>query len=510
MCLLLLCVFLYLVGVGVQAAPTTNTTNTTSDNFEAPTFTTRTIWSIISCSFLTLFACIYSAIHPNIPSPKDSPLLILWRRLSIMIMALIAPELIVTWAMRQFLSARDVTRQSEESGYFKVSQPQEQSENHGSIEASAEKYTEGELDIPCCIPNTLPHHFPASQDHDSTRLLLVYPEVPTSRYEGTHTLAKPFKKLFKTYVSEQSEDYTWTQTHSFFVLMGGFMLYVDGKPYRTLQSDHILKLIRNQCIDAPTLTAKQIHDKSKGNAISKGLIILQVAWFVMQLITRAIYHLETTQLEVGTLAFAVLNFLTYAVWWNKPLNVQCPHPVYWKSTESRPENHIDDVPESDKVAWDMLGIFYPVFHPILELIGWLDIPTSQKLRVPTFDGSIKLKDSDRALLSLAGLLMATIFGGIHCMAWFFAFPTYQEQVLWRMSAVAITCTPWFGFCLGFITLAFGGSAVESIISLILVVICPIVYITGRAVFLVLMLTTLRSLPPDAYKAVSWIDLVPHL
>jgi len=60
----------------------------------------------------------------------------------------------------------------------------------------------------------------------------------------------------------------------------------------------------------------------------------------MQLITRAIYHLETTQLEAGTLAFAVLNFLTCAVWWNKPLNVRCPHPVYWKSTESRPDDHV--------------------------------------------------------------------------------------------------------------------------------------------------------------------------
>jgi hypothetical protein len=33
----------------------------------------------------------------------------------------------------------------------------------------------------------------------------------------------------------------------------------------------------------------------------------------MQLITRAIYHLEITQLEAGTLAFAVLDLLTYAV-----------------------------------------------------------------------------------------------------------------------------------------------------------------------------------------------------
>jgi hypothetical protein len=125
--------------------------------------------------------------------------------------------------------------------------------------------------------------------------------------------------------------------------MGGFMLYdVDRKPYHTLQPDEVLELIHKGCIDAPTLTAKWIRDRSKGNVISKGLIMLQVAWFVLQLITRAIYHLETTQLEAGTLAFAVLNFLTYAVWWNKPLDVQCPHPVYWKSTESKPGDHIDE------------------------------------------------------------------------------------------------------------------------------------------------------------------------
>ncbi|KAG2129181.1 uncharacterized protein EDB93DRAFT_1095598 [Suillus bovinus] len=258
--LVFLCIFLYVVGV-IQAAPTTNTTNTTtSDIVKTPPFTTRTLWTIISSSVLTLFACIYSAIHPNIPSPKDSgPFRILRRQLGLMTMALIAPELIVTWAMRQWFSAHQVTRQFKESG------------------------------------------------------------------------------------SCASVDYMWTQTHSCFVLMGGFVLYVDGKPYLTLRPDYILKLIHEGCINVPTLTANQIHDKSKGNAISKGLVMLQVAWFVMQLITRAIYRLETTQLEVGTLAFAVLNFLTYAVWWNKPLNVKCPHPVYWTSTESRPEDHIEYV-----------------------------------------------------------------------------------------------------------------------------------------------------------------------
>ncbi|KAG1886408.1 uncharacterized protein F5891DRAFT_1132456 [Suillus fuscotomentosus] len=227
-----------------------------------PSFTTKTLWTIISSSVLTLFACIYSAIHPNIPSPKDSgSFLIIRRQLGMMIMTLIAPEMIVTWAMRQSFSAHQVTRQFKESGY----------------------------------PN----------------------------------------------VGPESEDYTWTQTHSFFALMGGFMLYVDGEPYLTLRPEYILKLIRDECIDVPTITANQIHDKSKGNAISKALVMLQVAWFVMQLITRVVCHLETTQLEVGTLAFAVLSFLTYAMWWDKPLNVRCPHPVYWKSTVSRPEDHIE-------------------------------------------------------------------------------------------------------------------------------------------------------------------------
>ncbi|KAG1725935.1 hypothetical protein EDB19DRAFT_251911 [Suillus lakei] len=246
----LLCVTLVYLVVVIRAAPTTNSTATTSDGSEAPLFTTRTLWNIVSSCIITLFACIYSAIHPNIPSPQDSPVLILWRRLGIMIMALIFPELIIAWAMRQWFSARQVTKEFKESGFFNVPQPQEQSQNNGSIETTPEQYVE---------------------DHDSTRLLVAQPE-----------------------------DYTWTQTHSFFVLMGGFMLYdVDRKPYHTLQPDEVLELIRKGCIDAPTLTAKWIRDRSKGNVISKGLIMLQVAWFILQLITRAIYHLETTQLEAG-------------------------------------------------------------------------------------------------------------------------------------------------------------------------------------------------------------------
>ncbi|KAG1902483.1 uncharacterized protein F5891DRAFT_164493 [Suillus fuscotomentosus] len=242
--------------------------------------------------------------------------------------------------------------------------------------------------------------------------------------------------------------------------------------------------------------------------------MLQVAWFIIQLITRAIYHPEITQLEVGTLAFAVLNFLTYAVWWHKPLNVQCPHPVYWKLTEPELKEYID-------VYLSVTGESAPlqflprVFNPIIELIGWAGIPVSRRLQVQTFDGSIKLKVSDKMVLQQAALYMATIFGGIHCMAWFFAFTTHQEQVLWRMSAVAITCTPWLGLNAYLVREIINSvqRVPNSAMHVIWGVVCSafaMLYIIARAVLLVLMFTTLRDLHPDAYKTVLWTSLVPHL
>jgi len=119
---LLLCA-LYLARA-IQAAPAANTTTIINDRSEAPSFTNRTLWSIVSSCGLTLFACIYSAIHPNIPSPYDGSLRILWRRCGIMIMALIAPELIAAWAIRQWISARILTTQFKESGHLKFHHPQ--------------------------------------------------------------------------------------------------------------------------------------------------------------------------------------------------------------------------------------------------------------------------------------------------------------------------------------------------------------------------------------------------
>ncbi|KAG2035036.1 hypothetical protein BDR03DRAFT_923490 [Suillus americanus] len=526
--LVLLCVFLYLVGV-IQATPTTNTTNTTtSDSLKAPSFTTRTLWTIISNSILTVYACIYTAIHPNIPSPKDSTLNILRRRLWIMIVALFAPELIVSWTIRQWLSARLVTKQFK--GYPNVGpQPEfHDYEENNTVEASSPltfrsdhifrripqlEYLDHEennvVKAPAFRFFRADHIFrPVTFFH---LLLLALAKGVSCMLAFLRcfldTLAKWVKRSGKANSRKPPKDNTWTQTHSFFVLMGGFMLYVDEKPYCPLQPDHMLKLIREGCIDAPMLTANEINDKSKGNVISKGLVVLQVTWFVMQFITRIIYHLRITQLEVGTFIFAVFSFLTYAMWWNKPLDVRYSHPVYWKSRESRPEDHII-VPDPDELV--QLGIWAPVLRPVIELLGFLiAVPASRKLRVRTLDGSVDHEDSDKVVLTCTVKLLETIFGVMHCMAWSFHFPTHQEQVLWRICAVGLTCGPFL-----FVVVLFILNALEiSLASFIQVfVLCIMLYIAARATFLVLMFTTLRDLPhgSDVFDVVRWTSLVPHL
>jgi hypothetical protein len=312
--------------------------------------------------------------------------------------------------------------------------------------------------------------------------------------------------------------------------MGGFMLYVDGKPYQTLLPDQLLFLIRAGSIEAPALTARQIYDRSKGNALSKGLVIFQGAWFVLQLLSRAVYHLEITHIEVATLAFAVLNFFTYALWWNKPLNVQCPHPVHWKPTESSSEISLplhvcafiiftaaDYVPhsvsEDDDLPVSSEIVVLLIIDSYLQMIG-VDAMSPRKLRVPTFDDlcGIKLQAWESNVLTFVGFAMATFFGGIHCVAWFYNFPTYQEQVLWCTSAIITMCIPCLSFVVAFALLRsrIEQRGSESVKFTMFLRACLVLYVTARILLLTLMFTTLRDLPSNAYKVVSWTSLLPHL
>ncbi|KAF9470555.1 hypothetical protein BDN70DRAFT_998899 [Pholiota conissans] len=258
-------------------------------------FGQRTVNDIIISCFATIFACTWSAIHPNIPAPTDCWWTRFKRQVTIMICALLAPELITYWALQQRLAAREI------------------------MEEYNKEILKDSTSQPTSILDTIKGLF-----HDSTPL-------PSSK----SSIKRP----------------RWTLTHGFFLQMGGFMLSEDGRPIHILidgsyhSTSKELQLIHNikEGIVSPIrITEEDIQDRSKGDIISKTIIILQTTWFIVQCIARWSQHFPVTELEIVTLGFAMLNGITYALWWNKPQNVG--RPVFLE--RERPTHASSEVPEA--------------------------------------------------------------------------------------------------------------------------------------------------------------------
>ena len=83
----------------------------------------RTIWNIVWSCLVTIFSCTWVAVHPNVPCPKKrkangwierfirNPLLsFVEHRLPLFICALLVPEYVLAWSIRQFLVAREIAK----------------------------------------------------------------------------------------------------------------------------------------------------------------------------------------------------------------------------------------------------------------------------------------------------------------------------------------------------------------------------------------------------------------
>ena len=147
--------------------------------------------------------------------------------------------------------------------------------------------------------------------------------------------------------------------HAHFLQMGGFRLVCSEKDeyglhgtieplykcYRfrsqlgdnlwegVLDFDKMRELLEENVVDLPATTEEEINDRSKGDAFSKGIALLQILWFIMQMIARHMRGLSITELELTTVALAGMNSVMFLFWWNKPLNVQCPIVIRTKYVE---------------------------------------------------------------------------------------------------------------------------------------------------------------------------------
>ncbi|KAJ7090890.1 hypothetical protein B0H15DRAFT_948642 [Mycena belliarum] len=380
----------------------------------------RLLFDIVWGSLTTIFACTWVSVHPNVPPPHLSQALLLRRRLRMMFVAVIAPELMVGFAARQLCAARLF------AGEFGVS-----------------------------------------------------------------------------------------IKHGFFISMGGFVSRNGHHPIATMKQ---LEATPEYLDDIRYLDVADITDRSKGDALAKGVALAQGLWFTAQCIARVNQGLPVTELEVATLAFAVLNVFIWSIWWHKPLDVQRAIPI-------GPDDVLDAVllppqPWYRRLLRSIIIGAYPDFHP------------ASATAVPSF-WSME-HDRPRAsafVLSVSNFtegVVGAVFGSIHCAAWNAHFPTAAERWVWRACAAAVAAIPaamvfvpasrFLGVRLlkrVFPTLwklHWAGWHSDSLDTLawVIISICSPIYVLGRLFLIVLPLATLRALQPGVFVDVDWSVYIPHL
>ncbi len=382
-----------------------------------------------------------------------------------------------------------------------------------------------------------------------------------------------------------------TLTHGFFLAMGGFCythttheqatrdhgtLYGSsptgysseetvGPVTTTSVSERIVTLQifedpeSNFAEDVEAINVKMIQDKSKADALSKTISILQISWFITQYMTRCFQDLPITLLEITALASACTSIITYIFWWHKPLNVQypisldkpdgrqyTPTPRTPQSPEHLSIEPIDTVPFWSRLSMVTAMYWMQMFLKVAMGTIW-STGSDLELACNTEDGVFRFSSGMPIISEYRGcvprqqmwrFVMAgyggLLFGVINVGALSFYFPSQAEMLLWQISCIAmfiglqaVALVPYVAFLRSGNTLLWVRLFYDvdrrihqnwrwntpNCFDFILTVIfcaCIIGYIMGRMVLVILAFTQLRSLPPLAFHTVQWTAYIPHL
>ena len=272
----------------------------------------------------------------------------------------------------------------------------------------------------------------------------------------------------------------WTLVHAEFAVAGGIRV-------KSPESDEIMpkrieslkKAVESGQVKEPPISKEELKSRSKSDGVVKLIALLQIMWFGLQALFRAIQHLQVTQLEIMTVAFFVMAVLTYAIWWNRPQDIEYPIIMTLQNAGNKIEtsegvNVVTKTPGGRK-AWFLDE----------KRDTWFE--TSQLVLI---------------------VLIAPLFGAIHCLAWNAPFPTSKEALAWRICAVATTSLPLVEFAL--VTIFYGtqydGSNLESFM-----LVAPLLaYAIARITLITLAFTSLRALPADAFQTIAWTNYFPNL
>ena len=386
-------------------------------------------------------------------------------------------------------------------------------------------------------------------------LALFAPEIVVwraySQWKTARWLRKERNEIIQRFNLPKRKE--WTLPVAFYAAMGGFEVTLSStedefsrrvselgphfsqhiEARRVLTPAGVLMLATLDML--PDLDDVGIADKTKADSLAKLLVCAQALWMFVQTIVRKAYGLPVTLLELNTLAHVGCALVMYAIWWSKPKDVNEPQAI-----------------SMDRgLAYCMVGLPLSVYGPLEPdtddlIVAFVDDYLSQPQyanfleykRTAVITGhhflhceASNMSDSpsilEDMLVNVEGsfsflALLGLLYGGLHLAVWGSHFPTYIEQIMWRVAGcvtasggltflviVHVTkiwdpITPlyrlWYRWNTNPRRIVFGT----------LLRVCLVLYIIARLYIVVEAFISLRSLPTGAYDTVSWSDHLPHI
>ncbi|OCL11802.1 hypothetical protein AOQ84DRAFT_286469 [Glonium stellatum] len=334
---------------------------------------------------------------------------------------------------------------------------------------------------------------------------LLIPEYLNALAIEQFFTARRSKAMFRQLGIDQ-----WTLTHGFFAGMNGFpVVCPDGSRF-ALRTEEVHWLVQQGLVDQfPPITKndqrllsdeivlseKKIMDQSKSDGIAKFFACIQSGWLVVQSIARVIQGLAISPLEIMTIAFVCATFITYAFWWQKPVDLMfCRFLALSKDKDE---------------WWDLMC------H---------DLQTRENRkeefkRHVNGTGDLYLHAQSQFHANFT-FLFGALFGALHTLAWNLEFPSYVERVMWRVASLICTVFPLY-------LLASTKPVVGRLAKLdncfyhlehanqrsrlwYFVLFLTSVFIVARLFLIVEAFISVRYLPESVYHSIKWPNYLPHI
>ena len=138
------------------------------------------------------------------------------------------------------------------------------------------------------------------------------------------------------------------------------------------------------------------------------------------------------------------------------------------------------------------------------------------MKIPTFYATESESEisGDAAPRVLCMSLVGGVFGGIHCVGWFFNFPSSAEAMLWRVSSAVLTgmafLLPILFIFVAFLSQFINNDSLLTYFAYAFFTIMILVYVVSRLLLLVEAFISLRHLTPGMLALVTWTSFIPHV